>query len=145
MFGRIAKFLHSTSIEKRLFFKALFYSVKYRIITSLFPFKYYVSDLGISQTNNSTSPTNNQLLTITSVYKAVRRSSIYLPFGQKCLIEAIVAKQLLKQHNISSTLYLGVSRDNNRQLIAHAWLKCGDYIVTGRKGSKNFSVVEYYT
>ena len=145
MFRRIAKFFKTPFFDKKLFFRALYYSLKYRIITSLLPVKFYVSNFGKAQIQNSMSPIESQLKTITSIYKAVRRSTIYLPFGQKCLIEAIVAKKLLKQNSIDSTLYLGVARNGQKRLIAHAWLKCGDYIVTGRKGIENFAVVEYYT
>jgi hypothetical protein len=44
----------------------------------------------------------------------------------------------MKKH-ISSTLYLGVGKDND-QMVAHAWLRCGQLYVTGGNGS-NYSMV----
>jgi hypothetical protein len=51
----------------------------------------------------------------------------------------MTARKLLMKKHISSTLYLGVGKDND-QMIAHAWLRCGNMYVTGGDG-KNYSMV----
>jgi hypothetical protein len=41
---------------------------------------------------------------------------------------------------IDNTLYLGVGRDETKGLVAHAWLRCGELILTGG-GREHFMVV----
>lgn len=62
---------------------------------------------------------------------AVNIISRYTPWESKCLVKAFTAQILLKQRNISSTLYLGVAKDKQNKLIAHAWLRSGKDIITG--------------
>lgn len=49
----------------------------------------------------------------------------------KCLVRALTAKKLLKHYQIPTTLYLGVRKDEEGNMLAHAWLRAGNYIVTG--------------
>ncbi|MDD5937239.1 MAG: lasso peptide biosynthesis B2 protein [Clostridiales bacterium] len=57
----------------------------------------------------------------------------------KCLVRAMVAQKLLTRKHISSTLYLGVKKENDK-LIAHAWLRTGRLYCTGGDG-KDFTIV----
>jgi hypothetical protein len=38
---------------------------------------------------------------------------------------------LLKHHGYGSTIHLGVKRVGDGELEGHAWLTCGDVVVTG--------------
>lgn len=71
----------------------------------------------------------------------VKTVSCYTPWESKCLVQAIVGKIMLRQYGIANTLYLGVGRDERNCLIAHAWLRCADIIITGCHGHERFSVV----
>jgi len=46
---------------------------------------------------------------------------------------------------ISSTLYIGVGKDEERKLTAHAWLRCGPFIVTGKEEMKRFTPVAFFS
>ncbi len=72
---------------------------------------------------------------------AVRRASRYTFFRSVCYDQAIAAKLMLKMRKIPSTLYFGTAKDNDGKLIAHAWLKCSEIIVTGEKGMDRFTVI----
>lgn len=48
----------------------------------------------------------------------------------KCLVRALTAQKLLKYYKVPTTLYLGVLTEDGKML-AHAWLRAGNYIVTG--------------
>ena len=48
---------------------------------------------------------------------------------------------MLKKQGVSTTLYLGVKKDNNNQMLAHAWIRCGDYFVTGGGNRYGYAVV----
>jgi hypothetical protein len=82
---------------------------------------------------------------IKSLTRAVRRTGRHAPWKTKCLVDAITAKLLLRRHGIPSVLYLGVHKDKGEKLVAHAWLKCGDKFITGRKGYRKFIVVSSFT
>jgi hypothetical protein len=72
-----------------------------------------------------------------SIEAAARR----VPWESACLTQAVAAKLMLRRRGIASTLYLGVRVPEGRALDAHAWLRAGDTIVTGRDGMQRFSVV----
>ena len=65
--------------------------------------------------------------------EAVARAA---PLGFVCLPQAIAAKWMLRRRRLGSTLYLGLRRGEAAGLTAHAWLRAGDQILTGRAGSQ---------
>lgn len=72
----------------------------------------------------------------------VSRVANKTPWESKCLVRALTAQKLLKQKGISSTLYLGVGKDNSK-MIAHAWLRTGKLYVTGGNGTGYATVAKY--
>ena len=76
---------------------------------------------------------------------AIELMSRYTPWESKCLVQAITGKLFLRQRRIENTLYLGVAKTQEESLIAHAWLRSGDDIVTGVCDSKEFTVVAKFT
>lgn len=54
--------------------------------------------------------------------------------GTTCLVEALAADSMLRRHGHHPTLNLGIHSDGSVQsrLDAHAWVECGDMVVTGR-------------
>lgn len=67
--------------------------------------------------------------------------SKYTPWESKCLVKALTAQTLLRRRKITSTVYLGVAKDQNKKLIAHAWLRCGENIITGDDERYGFTMV----
>ena len=67
--------------------------------------------------------------------------SKYTPWESKCLVKALTAQIMLRKKKISSTVYLGVAKDENKKLIAHAWLRCGKNIITGNDERYGFTTV----
>ena len=72
---------------------------------------------------------------------AVNVASKVLPWHSTCLTEAIAAKAMLKRRGVVSTLYLGLARDGQSQLEAHAWLRCGSSVLTGGGASEGYTVI----
>lgn len=71
---------------------------------------------------------------------AIRSAAAHVPWRSDCLIQVIAANQLLRRYGYHPSFYLGVAKEPDRELAAHAWLRCGDTIVTG--GSvERFSVL----
>jgi len=78
---------------------------------------------------------------------AVRSGANYTPWESVCLPQAVAAKWMIKRRGISGTLYLGVMKDETKpdKLAAHAWVRCGQFILTGAKGHLQYTVVSTFS
>lgn len=72
---------------------------------------------------------------------ALSATSRRVPWRSVCFDQAVAAKWMLRRRALPSTLYLGVARDAQREMLAHAWLRCGDVYVTGAPQHQRFTVV----
>jgi hypothetical protein len=79
-----------------------------------------------------------ELIRIGSAIEAVSK---YTPWKSNCFAQALCAHWILKGRYIVHTIYFGVHKEGDHQMKAHAWLKVGPKIITGRKGHKNFTTV----
>lgn len=64
---------------------------------------------------------------------AVQTAEKLIPWGKKCLIQAITAKLMARHHGYPTTFFLGVRRDKERGLVYHAWLRYHNFPITGGK------------
>lgn len=71
----------------------------------------------------------------------VIQAARYTPWESKCLVQALTAQRMLKKKGISTTIYLGVKKDKNNSMLAHAWIRCGSYTVTGGSNKDEYTVV----
>jgi hypothetical protein len=131
--------------EKKMFFIAIFLVIKVKILTSLFPLRFYSSSLGVQHKSILQTMDGQELTPLYKVLRTLKRTSSYLPFKNKCLVDAIVAKKMLKKLGLGSTLYLGVGRESEKKIVAHAWLKCNGTIVAGERGMERFVAVEWFS
>jgi hypothetical protein len=67
---------------------------------------------------------------------AVEAAADRMPIAGTCLAKALAGSAILGRRGIASTIHLGVANDPQHvdRLIAHAWLCCGDTILTGAAG-----------
>jgi hypothetical protein len=72
---------------------------------------------------------------------ALAAASRHLPWECKCLAQALAGKAMLQRRGLPSTLYLGLAKGGEAGLRAHAWLRCGERILTGRQGMAGFTVI----
>lgn len=66
------------------------------------------------------------------------------PWESLCLVQALTAKKLLNQKGIKCTLYMGVRNGDNGEMLAHAWLRCGNKLITGENGYLAYTVTGTY-
>jgi hypothetical protein len=142
---KIIKFIHLPAEEKNLFFKAMRIALWVRMLILLLPSHKLQKLMGMPHKESLQAKEKTLESMVIKIYRAMRRSSVYLPFREKCLVDAIVTKKMLQKYNIESTLYLGVAKDGNKKLIAHAWLRYGNTIIVGKKGMGKFVQIEWYT
>ena len=143
--AKILCFIRLEGEERSLFIQGCLISIKYSVITTLFPMRWYANKLGFKGNDSSYSINENDLLIAKRVEKAVRRVQKYFPWKVKCFSAALTAKTLLKKNNIQSTIYLGVKRSSNDKMMAHAWLRCGNIIVTGKEEMNNFTTLVFFS
>jgi hypothetical protein len=141
---RAFKFFAIPPDERKLFLQSLRLLIYWKLVTIFLPMRIYRIWLGREQEESDTE-SRYPLPYIQSFARSMNRAVRTLPFEPKCLTEAIAAKRLLQKHGITSTLYLGVAKQENSSIIAHAWLRCGSNIITGRKGMSKYTIVAFFT
>ena len=71
---------------------------------------------------------------VTRVVWAVMAAGRPMPWAVTCLTRAMAAQVLLGRLGEPTNLCLGVAKDEQGQLRAHAWLESGDEIIIGDEG-----------
>ena len=120
--------------DQRLFLKVLALTGMIRAVIVLLPFKWispYLGDLGRESFYEVEA---GKLDMAMRIGMAIRVVSNHTPWESKCLVQAVTGKLMLRQRGISSTLYLGVRKDEKGMLMAHSWLRVGSSIITGQTG-----------
>lgn len=106
------------------------------------PFRQIASKIGTEQFETEFVPQNMDI--IRNVHSAVTKVCAHTPWQSQCLVQALTAKKMLNKRNLPCTLYMGVAKDENNQLIAHAWLRCGIVYITGGQNKDRFTVTGIY-
>lgn len=86
----------------------------------------------------------NQII-VQQVAKSIQRTVKYSPWKTSCFAKGISAKTILKRKGIKSTLYLGIGKNGLNKITAHAWLRCGTVIVTGKEEMHRFTKIIFFT
>lgn len=128
---KIKVFFNIPWFSKILLLEALIYSAVARSVILLVPFKKYKKYIGIPNQETPLEIDSEKYYIINAVSWAVQRICSRTPWQSKCLVQALTAQKMLRKRKLSSTLYLGVNKKNEKNLNAHAWLRCGHFIVTG--------------
>ena len=114
-----------------------------KLAISLLPFRRISPFLGAL--NDKSSEKTLALSTIPkSIKSSIEIADRNIPCHNKCLVLAIAGQTLLKRKMVPSDLFLGLKKDIDKTK-AHAWLKCGDFFVTGKKGAHNFTEIAVFS
>lgn len=125
-----------------LIFKALWHlSIAHWQIHHM-EFKKLSPQLGQANLDHTYQPNQKELADIKKISAVIEKLGGWCHF--KCFAKAIAAQRLLNKKNIPTKLYLGVHKKES-ELKAHAWLTCGSYFVTGKKGHAVFTSVIFYS
>lgn len=143
-FVKIKKFLNLDFKYKIMFFEAFFYTAIYRVCIKLIPFKKLNKYMGKLNEESTNCININNYRIAKQVGVAILTISRFTPWESKCLVQALTAQKMMKKRKISTTLYLGVKKDDENQLIAHAWIRCGTFYITGGAIRQRYSVVAKY-
>ena len=73
---------------------------------------------------------------------AITVAARYVPWRSDCLIQVMAADRWLRQHDLCADFHLGVAKDPQQGLTAHAWLCYGDLTVTGGRYDEFSPLIE---
>ncbi|ABQ25557.1 lasso peptide biosynthesis B2 protein [Geotalea uraniireducens] len=139
----LRKLFSLTLAEVCLLLEAAFWLGICRLAIPLLPFRWIAPYLGTHMAESASVLDPHGREVPLAVSRAIVRAAWRLPWDCKCLAQAMTGKAMLKRRGVPSTLYLGVAKDKE-QLAAHAWLRCGDIILTGGQGKERFTVVSSF-
>jgi hypothetical protein len=114
-----------------------------KIMVHTVPFRWYAPRLGRTdaETTDTISPAERALAV--KVSWAVQAAARHAPLGFVCLPQALAAKWMLQRRGLPSTLYFGVALNaaTKSGMLAHAWVRAGDKILTGEREAAHHVVV----
>lgn len=127
------------------FIKAFIYTGCARAFILFIPFNKLRKRMGKLKEESPDNVDINTYSEAKGVSEIVNIISRHTPWESKCLVQALTAQKLLKEKGIYTTLYLGVRKDKDNNMLAHAWLRCGEYYVTGGANRHGYAVVAKFT
>ena len=115
----------------------------YRFLIFFIPMRYLEKYFGEKEKESHEQGTDRDYYWAYRVSREVNRIADKTPWDSKCLVRALAAQHILQRRGVSTTLYLGVGKDENKKMIAHAWLRCGSFYVTGGAGEEYAMVAKF--
>lgn len=126
---KIRNFLILPFQKKKLILKSLLLVWLIRLGLWILPYKLLTKWLDSFGSTVSFNESNDWKL-IKEVSHTVKSCAKYVPFAS-CLTQALATKTLLRIKGQSSKLRIGVDKDENEKLIAHAWIEIDKKIIIG--------------
>jgi hypothetical protein len=135
------KFAHLASRRRWLLCGALAALTCATLALRFVAFSRLASWFGASRQETPLQLSARHVLVARDIGWAVTAAAARLPWKAECLVQALAAALLTRTRRLPSTLYLGVAHGELGQLQAHAWLRCGPCIITGKAGHERFKPV----
>jgi hypothetical protein len=143
--NRLAKFARLSGPDRLLFLEAAIWLGIARLGILIIPFRRIAPFLGehMAESPQRMAPAHrDHVERISWAIKTARRQ---VPWECTCLAQAMAAKGMFKLRGFQSTIYLGLAKDGEEKLVAHAWLRCAEVTVVGMRGKGRFTVVSTFS
>jgi hypothetical protein len=142
----LRKLTQSSLPELVLLAQTFFWLGATRIAIAAFPFQNVAHWVGLKIGETAAPILETQVSDINRIAWAVNAAARRTPWDSACLAQSLTGAILLQRKNIPALLYLGVAKDGaNKNFSAHAWLRCGEIILTGAGGHERFHVIATFT
>ena len=126
--SKLAKFGRLPAADKWLVVRAAFWLGIARVRLAISPFRRLSEGLA----RNSDAPSNEVDPEYAErVGYAVRAAASIVPWRSDCFPQAIAARAFLNAKGYVTIIHLGVEKDGDGDIAGHAWLTCGETVVTG--------------
>lgn len=139
--SRLRKFLDLSNTQRCYLVEAGFWLVVARLAILILPFRWIAPVLGRQMALSVKESGLAPIELLDHISWAVTTASRHLPWDRMCLVQAMAGKAMLKVRGLPSTLYLGLAKNGETQLQAHAWLRYGERILTGWQGMGGYTVI----
>jgi hypothetical protein len=146
--GAVRKFLRLDRKRQRLFVQAWLRLAGARYDLRAKPFKELTADLTLHRPPfEPAGPGEDAVAQAEQIGWAVRTAAAYTPWNSTCLVQVLAAQRMLAERLLPGAFYLGAAPGETGAagLDAHAWLKCGDRVITGETGHERFVVVSAFS
>ena len=130
----LKRFLHLSKQERLLVFQAVFAMYLIRLSLALFSLR-TVHRLAVNITWRC-----DESLSADRIVWAVRSAARFVP-GSTCLVQALAAQALLMRYGYRTLLTIGVAKNENNRLGAHAWVTCEDEVLIGGHEAANYTAL----
>jgi hypothetical protein len=127
---KILRFLFLPYQKKKLLFQSIFLVCVIRICLWIFPFK-WLNKLVSYFDSKATDSEQLDWLVVNDVARSIRASCRHIPYAS-CLTQALAARTLLKLKGQNTQLRIGVDKDGDDKLSAHAWIEADGRIIIGK-------------
>lgn len=127
---KLQKFLTLNRAERKLFFEALFSQYWCRLLLWILPFRRIVKRYPNPETTAKTADAS----LLESIRAAIAQANLLALWKNRCLVQSLAARRMLSRRGIASTLSFGVTLDENKKVIAHAWIKVDHLEIVARGG-----------
>jgi len=142
---RLNGFFHLPRRKQWMLLEAFCLSGVMRLALLVVPFRRLAVFLGSQAEESPWEEDDARVQVAGEIGRAVETACCFTPWKSKCFIQALTAKIMLRQLGIANTLYLGMDRNGRKEIEAHAWLRCGELIVTGGRGRERFTTLGKFT
>ena len=112
-----------------------------KLLIIVFEFKRIAALIGNPQVESPREMHEEKI--IMDIEIAIIRGVKYVFFSSRCFDQSLAATFMLKRRKITSTIYFGLNK-KGEQLTAHAWVRCGEKIISGRLGYERFTAVAWF-
>lgn len=117
-------------VEKQLFTEALLYLFAAKLLLSVLPFRHCVWLL----LNKESCNENQTIEQLKQIKKAIHRTHWLSFWENECLVKSFASRWMLQRRNITSSVSLGATFDEDKKLIAHAWISVNEFEVVEKGG-----------
>ena len=124
----LSRFRQLDGADKWLLLRAVVWLLVARIMIGVFSFRRVAAWLSATSEGPNDEPDAHLL---GRVSYAVGAAANHVPWRSDCFPQTIAARMLLKGYGYRSTIHLGVEKSSPDSIAGHAWLTCGEEIVTG--------------
>ena len=137
--------------ERWLFLEAVAGLIAARLALRTTSFRTVLRWLGMEEVSADASHAPGDRQRVQLIGWAVGAAAARLPWKSTCLMEALAGAALLRRHGLPGTLSLGVGTSTGpgttllaevtrteEDALAHAWLRCGEVVLTGEAERARF-------
>ncbi|NQT91410.1 MAG: lasso peptide biosynthesis B2 protein [Lentisphaerae bacterium] len=117
----------------------------YRVAVLVLPFKRLWAWFGLTPVSNDEADPSACTDLAREIGWTVRACAPHVPWECKCLVKAVTGYAMLRRRGIRATVHMGLAKDEEAGLRAHAWLVCGNAGLIGSRESQNFTTISLFT